>query len=85
LDSVRETLRRSGFFSGDFERCVKRALEMEHLSSCRGSIRGTWLGGSYSGDFERYAKRALEIEHLSLCRGSIRGTWWGGRVLFWRL
>jgi hypothetical protein len=26
-----------GFFSGDFERYVKRALEMEHLSQCRSS------------------------------------------------
>jgi hypothetical protein len=34
-----------GFFSGDFERDVKRALEMEHLSLHRGSVRGTWKGG----------------------------------------
>jgi hypothetical protein len=57
---------------------------MEHLSLCRGSIRGTQRGGSFSGGSERYAKRALEMEHLSLCRGSVRGTWRGG-VLFWVL
>jgi hypothetical protein len=47
---------------------------MEHLSPCRGSVRGTWRGRSFPGDFERYAKRALEMEHLSPHRGSIRGT-----------
>jgi hypothetical protein len=54
-----------GFFSGDFERYVERVLEMEHLSVCRGFVRGTWRRGFFSGDFERYVKRALEIEHLS--------------------
>jgi hypothetical protein len=33
------------FFSGNLERYIKRALEMEHLSLCRGSVRGTWKGG----------------------------------------
>jgi hypothetical protein len=33
------------FFSGDFERYVKRALEMMYLSVCSGSIRGTWRAG----------------------------------------
>jgi hypothetical protein len=50
---------------------------MEHLSLCRGSVRGTWRGGFFSGDCVRYVKKALEMEHLSLCRGSIRGTWRG--------
>jgi hypothetical protein len=45
---------------------VERALEMKHLSLCRGSVRGIRRGGSFSGDSERYAKRALEMEHLSL-------------------
>jgi hypothetical protein len=34
-----------GSFSGNFERYVKRALETEHVSLCRGAIRGTWRGG----------------------------------------
>jgi hypothetical protein len=56
-----------GFFSGDFERYIKRALEMVHLSLCMVSVRGTWMGSFSSGDFERYIKRALEMEYLSLC------------------
>jgi hypothetical protein len=47
---------------------------MEHLSLCRGSVRGTRRGGSFSGGSERYAKRTLEMEHLSLNRGAVRGT-----------
>jgi hypothetical protein len=31
-------------FSGKFGRYVKRALETEDLSLCRGSVRGTWKG-----------------------------------------
>jgi hypothetical protein len=27
---------------------------MEHLSLCRGSVRGTWKGDSFLGTFERY-------------------------------
>jgi hypothetical protein len=65
----------------EFQIYVKRALEMEHLSLCRGTRRVS----SFSGGSERYAKRALEIEHLSLCWGSVRGTWKGGGVLFWGL
>jgi hypothetical protein len=40
-DSERGTWR-GGSFTGDFERYVKEALEMEYLSLCRGSVRGTW-------------------------------------------
>jgi hypothetical protein len=39
----------SPFFSGDFERYVKRALEMEHLSVYRGSNSGTWRETSFLG------------------------------------
>jgi hypothetical protein len=46
----------------DFERYIKRALEMEHF---------------FPGDFKRYIKRALWVEHLSLHRGPINGTWRG--------
>jgi hypothetical protein len=53
-----------GLISGDIERYVERALEMEHLSLCRGSVRGSWREGSFLGTFERYVERALEMEHL---------------------
>jgi hypothetical protein len=71
------------FFSGHFERYVNRALEMEHLSLCRVSIRGTWRGGFFSGDFERHVKRTLEMEHLSPCRSSVGEP--GGELLSWEL
>jgi hypothetical protein len=57
---------------------------MDHLSLCRGCVRGSWRGGFFSGDFERYVKRALEMERLSLRRGCVRGSWRGG-LLFWGL
>jgi hypothetical protein len=56
---------------------------MEHLSLCRGSVRGTWRGGFISGDFERHVERTLEMEHLSQCRSSIGGPGGGGELLFW--
>jgi hypothetical protein len=34
-------------WTGDLKRYVERALEMEHLPLCRGSIRGTWGGVSF--------------------------------------
>jgi hypothetical protein len=37
------------FFSGDFKRYVNRALEIEHLSLCRGSVRGSWREASFLG------------------------------------
>jgi hypothetical protein len=33
----------------DFEIYAKRALEMDHLSLCRGSVRGTWRAVSSLG------------------------------------
>jgi hypothetical protein len=32
---------------------ARKALEMENLSLCRGSVRGTWREGSYTEDSER--------------------------------
>jgi hypothetical protein len=29
--------------------CIEKALEMGHLSVCRGSARGTWRGVSFLG------------------------------------
>jgi hypothetical protein len=60
-----------GPWTGDLERYVERALEMEQLSLCEGSIRGTWRGvGFFSGDFERQVERALVMEQLCRCRNS---------------
>jgi hypothetical protein len=75
---------RGAVFSGHIESYVKRALEIEQLPLCRGSIRGTGRGCFFSGGSEIYTKRVLEMEHLSVCRGSVRGTWKGGG-LFWGL
>jgi hypothetical protein len=77
--SVRGTWR-GGFFSGDFESYVKKALEMKHLPLCKGPVRGTWREGFVSGDFERNVERALVMEHLSRCRHSRRGP--GVELLF---
>jgi hypothetical protein len=41
------------FFSGDFERYVKRALEMDRLFLCRGSVRGSWREASFLGNLKR--------------------------------
>jgi hypothetical protein len=38
-------LEEGGAFSWNFESYVKRALEMEHLPLCTGSVRGTWRRG----------------------------------------
>jgi hypothetical protein len=46
---------------------------MEHLSLCRGSIRGTWRGVSLLGTLRDMSGKALEGEHLCLYRGSVRG------------
>jgi hypothetical protein len=48
---------------------------MEHLSVCRGSIRGTWRGVSLLETLRDMSGKALEGEHLSPYRGSMRGTW----------
>jgi hypothetical protein len=72
-----------GLFSGDLDRYANRALEMEHLSLCRDSIREPGGTGFSPGDLERYTKRVMGVEHRSLCRGSIRGTWRG--FLVWGL
>jgi hypothetical protein len=47
---------------------------MEHLSLCRGFIRGTLRGVSLLGTLRDMLGKALEEEHLSLYRGSMRGT-----------
>jgi hypothetical protein len=32
----------------------RKALEMEHFSLYRGSVRGTWMGGSCTEDSKRH-------------------------------
>jgi hypothetical protein len=49
MQGLRKGILQRGFFSGDFERYVVRALELEHLSLCRGSLRGTWSLASFLG------------------------------------
>jgi hypothetical protein len=53
--------------SGDFERHVKRALEVKHHSLRRGSIRGKWRGVSFLG--------TLRIVSGRLWTGSISFLW----------
>jgi hypothetical protein len=48
---------------------------MEHVSLCRGFVRGTWRGVSLLGTLRDMSGKALEGEHMSLYRGSVRGTW----------
>ena len=49
-----------GSSSGDFGRWTKRALEVDHLTLCGSSVRGTWKEGSLAGDCEGYVEKALE-------------------------
>jgi hypothetical protein len=44
---------------GTYKDMQKKALEMEHLSPCRGFVRGTWRGGIFTGDSERHPREGL--------------------------
>jgi hypothetical protein len=44
----------------------RRVLEIECLSVCGGSMRGTWRKGSFTGDFERW-KEEGSGNGVSLC------------------
>jgi hypothetical protein len=61
--------------SGDFERYVKRALEVEHLSLQRGFVRGNWRGVSFLGTLRIMSGKAVSYG------GSVRGTWREGPTL----
>jgi hypothetical protein len=41
---------------------------MEHLSLCRGFVRGTCKGGFFTGDSERHVREGFGRELLSLQR-----------------
>ena len=49
-----------GSSSGDFERWLKRALEVDCLTLRGSSVKGTWREDSLAGDPKRYVK-ALEM------------------------
>jgi hypothetical protein len=51
---------------------------MEHLSLCRGFVRGTWRGDFFTEDSDRHVREGFGREHLCLYSGSVRGT--GGRA-----
>ena len=50
-----------GSSTGDFGRWTKRALEVDSLTLCGSSVKGTWREGSLAGDPEGYVEKALEI------------------------
>jgi hypothetical protein len=59
---------------GTFERYAKRALEMQYLSLCRGSIKGNLEGGFFSGDTEKHVTEASGRGASLSYGGSVRGT-----------
>jgi hypothetical protein len=50
-----------------------KALEREHLSFYRGSMKGTWREGSYIEDSERHISEGSGNEAFSFYRSTIRG------------
>jgi len=52
---------RVGSSTGDFGRRPKRALEMDSLSLCGSSLKGTWREGSLAGEPEGYVEKVLDI------------------------
>jgi hypothetical protein len=45
------------------------AVEIEHLSLNRGSIRGTWRGGFFSGHAEKHVREGFgRVASISLLR-----------------
>jgi hypothetical protein len=70
-----------GLSTGDFERWLKRALEVECLTLCGSSVKRTWKEGSLAGDPEGYAEKALETgiySHRGPVGEPVRGlVYWG--------
>jgi hypothetical protein len=70
-----------GLSTGDFERWLKGALEVECLTLCGSSVKGTWKEGSLTGDPEGYAEKALETviySHRDPVGEPVRGlVYWG--------
>jgi hypothetical protein len=50
----------------------RKVLEMEHLSSYSGSVKGTWREGSFTEDSERHVLEGSGKGAL-LLQGSVRG------------
>jgi hypothetical protein len=48
---------------------------MEHLSVCRGSVRGTWRGISFLGTLGKHVTEGSGMGASRSYRGSVRGTW----------
>ena len=65
--------------TGDFEIWLKGALEVQRLSLCGSSVKGTWKKGSLAGDPEGYAEKALETG-IPSHRGPVWGTWRRARL-----
>jgi len=55
-----------GSSTGDFERCLKVALEVGHFYGS--SVKGTWREGTLAGDPGGYEEKALEMG-ISFHRG----------------
>jgi len=53
---------------------LKGALEVECVSRCGSSLKGTWREGFLVGDLEGYVEKALETV-ISFHMGSVWGTW----------
>jgi len=68
-----------GSSTGDFERWLKGALEVECLSLCGNSVKGTWREGSLAGDPEGYIEQALETG-IFFRSNPILGTWTRARL-----
>jgi hypothetical protein len=58
-----------GSFTGDFERWLKGALEVERLSLYGSSVKGTWREGSLAGDPVGWVETALKMG-ISFHRGA---------------
>ena len=55
---------KEGLPIGDFERWMKGAQGMEHLSIRGGSVERASRGGSFTGDSVRYFKKGSGCGHL---------------------
>ena len=55
-----------GSSTGEFETWLKEAVEVECLSLCRSSGKGTWREGSLAGDPEGYLEKTLETGRYSV-------------------
>jgi len=63
-----------GSSTRDFEIWLQGALEVECLSFCGRSVKGTWRQGSLAVDPEGYVEKALEMG-ISFHRGPVWETW----------